>query len=82
MIFIMMVIIYYKDVKRYGKDNLCVSFRERLYMYIVFVLFPALTGFILGLKEQYCKKNIPIVEYSKKGGTMHGTLRKAQDQDI
>ena len=51
MIFIIMVVLYYKDVKRYGKDNLAVSFKERLYMYILFVLFPALTGFILGLKD-------------------------------
>lgn len=51
MIFIMMVIEYYKDVKMYGKDNLCVSFRERLYTYILFVLLPALAEFILGLKE-------------------------------
>ena len=82
MIFIIMVVLYYKDVKRVGKDQIWLSFRARVLMYILFVIIPALMGFILGLKEQYCKKNIPIIEYSKKGGTMHGTLRKAQDKNI
>ena len=51
MIFIIMVVLYYKDVKRVGKDNIRLSFTARLLMYILFVLFPALTGFILGLKD-------------------------------
>ena len=51
MIFIIMVVLYYKDVKMVGKDNIRISFLARLLMYILFVLIPALTGFILGLKE-------------------------------
>ena len=51
MIFIIMVVLYYKDVKRVGKDNIQVSFTARLLMYILFILFPALMGFIYGLKE-------------------------------
>lgn len=51
MIFIIMVVLYYKDVKMVGKDNVWISFRARLLMYILFVLFPVLTGFILGLKD-------------------------------
>lgn len=51
MIFIIMVILYYKDVKMVGKDNVWLSFKVRLLMYIFIVLFPFLTGFILGLKD-------------------------------
>lgn len=51
MIFIIMVVLYYKDVKRVGKDNVLLSFRARLIMYILFVILPALMGFIYGLKE-------------------------------
>ena len=51
MIFIIMVVLYYKDVKEVGKDNVWISFRARLLMYILFVILPALTGFILGLKD-------------------------------
>ena len=51
MIFIIMVVLYYKDVKRVGKDQIWLSFRARVLMYILFVIIPALMGFILGLKE-------------------------------
>ena len=51
MIFIIMVVLYYRDIKRVGKDNIWLSFRARLLMYILFVILPALMGFIFGLKE-------------------------------
>ena len=51
MIFIIMLVLYYKDVKMVGKDNVWIPFSARLIMYILFVFIPFIIGFILGLKE-------------------------------
>lgn len=49
MIFIMMLICYYRDVKELGKENLAVPLRERLATYFVFYLFPIVAVILLAI---------------------------------
>ena len=38
--------IWYKDCKQIGKDNLAVSLKRRLVIYIFFIILPSFIGFV------------------------------------
>lgn len=46
MFFILMLVTYFDDVKKIGKDNLAVPFSERLFVYFGFIFLPILLGLI------------------------------------
>lgn len=44
---ILILICYYKDVKKYGKDKLAVALGQRLFSYFICVPLPIILGIIL-----------------------------------
>lgn len=45
--FIIVLICYYKDAKKYGKDKLAVTLTQRLFSYFICVPLPIILGMIL-----------------------------------
>lgn len=40
------ILIWYKDCKQIGKDNLAVSLKRRIIIYIFYIILPSFIGFV------------------------------------
>lgn len=46
MLLLLIVLVYIKDCKKYGKENLAVSLGDRIFIYCLFFSFPILLAFL------------------------------------
>lgn len=46
LIFLGVILIWYKDCKQIGKDNLAVSLKRRVIIYVFFIILPSFIAFV------------------------------------